>query len=293
MYALTMKKKWPIPQGGSTVPQSLVSDDFRTFSWMDLYIMQKFSLEPTWIKTGIVSAPGSVLYLHDIENALSAFLAASFWIAGHVQQRPLVLKYRFDDLGKPEESDPPVLGVSSDLVTSKYYGVHSFPQIHSQKRHTEDSADGNGYTACHLDTPKLPSAGGDCEHTAMAATLSHRVPSPTVNFTGSTQVEEGFRTMASLRLGQHPSGSFLRVTAELSLGSGNLKAKMQPKRHGTQRNSIRGAGQVGKVDEQGLNRSGTKRKSFTEAEVVEGQLCHGKESREEDVLEREEIDRTS
>jgi hypothetical protein len=42
--------------------------------------MQKLSLEPTWIKTGIVSAPGPVLYLHDIENALSAFLAASFWI---------------------------------------------------------------------------------------------------------------------------------------------------------------------------------------------------------------------
>jgi hypothetical protein len=44
--------------------------------------MQKLSFDPTWIKTGIVSAPGSVLYLHDIENALSAFLAASFsgWV---------------------------------------------------------------------------------------------------------------------------------------------------------------------------------------------------------------------
>ncbi|KAJ6522511.1 hypothetical protein DFH09DRAFT_1097092 [Mycena vulgaris] len=42
--------------------------------------------------------------------------------------------------------------------------------------------------------------------TAKPATLSHRMPSPTVDVTHSTKVEEGFRTMASPRLRQRPSG---------------------------------------------------------------------------------------
>ncbi|KAJ6591452.1 hypothetical protein DFH09DRAFT_1073387 [Mycena vulgaris] len=62
--------------------------------------------------------------------------------------------------------------------------------------------------------PSLSSSVGalftTLKQTATPATLSHRVPSPTVNDPRSTEGEEGFHTTASSRLRQGPSGEFPR-----------------------------------------------------------------------------------
>jgi hypothetical protein len=42
--------------------------------------MDQLQLDPSWIKTGVELTSGTVLRLHDIENALSNLLAAIFWM---------------------------------------------------------------------------------------------------------------------------------------------------------------------------------------------------------------------
>ncbi|KAJ7452646.1 hypothetical protein FB451DRAFT_1282765, partial [Mycena latifolia] len=110
--------EWPIPPSAdSSVPMSLSSDDFSTFSWMDLYLMEKLKLGPSWLHPGVESGPPTVLYLHDIENALSNLLASYFWIAGHIHQRRLVTKYSVSDDGTAAAGTAPVLSVGSTEVS--------------------------------------------------------------------------------------------------------------------------------------------------------------------------------
>ncbi|KAJ7142380.1 hypothetical protein C8R44DRAFT_846434 [Mycena epipterygia] len=109
--------EWPmLTDTKSTVPLSLVAGDFNTLSPMDLYLMEKLGLDPSWIRSGVVSAPASELHLHDVENALSALLASYFWIAGHIQLPPLVTNYSVDENGTIATGDPPVLSVGSTVV---------------------------------------------------------------------------------------------------------------------------------------------------------------------------------
>ncbi|KAJ7144605.1 hypothetical protein C8R44DRAFT_865510 [Mycena epipterygia] len=86
--------EWPMPgKTESTVPMSLFPQDWSKFSWMDLYLMQRLGLDPSWIRSGVVSAPASELHLHDVENALSTLVASYFWIG-----------------------EPPILSVGSTIV---------------------------------------------------------------------------------------------------------------------------------------------------------------------------------
>ncbi|KAJ7618234.1 hypothetical protein B0H17DRAFT_1152369 [Mycena rosella] len=74
-----------------------------------LYLTEHLGLDPTSLLTNISLTPGPVLYLHDIENALSSLVASLFWIAGHIHPAPLRLKYQSDSGNVTQ----PVLSTSS------------------------------------------------------------------------------------------------------------------------------------------------------------------------------------
>ncbi|KAJ6537821.1 hypothetical protein B0H19DRAFT_1382511 [Mycena capillaripes] len=107
--------EWPIPMEFSSVPMSIENDDDGKFASMDLYLMENLGLDPVWIGSGEVSSPPAVLYLHDIENALSSLLASYFWMGAHIRPRPLMVKYGIDENG-PERSEPMALSVCSITV---------------------------------------------------------------------------------------------------------------------------------------------------------------------------------
>ncbi|KAJ7203832.1 hypothetical protein GGX14DRAFT_569876 [Mycena pura] len=110
---------WPMPfvdgPAISSVLMSVGVDDGRTFSSLDVYLMEKLNLDPSWIGTG-VAPPSATIYLHDIENALAQAAAAIFWIAGHIHPLPLVTKYSLNGDGDPAQKPPPVLSAGSTIV---------------------------------------------------------------------------------------------------------------------------------------------------------------------------------
>ncbi|KAJ7230365.1 hypothetical protein GGX14DRAFT_3757 [Mycena pura] len=110
---------WPMPfldgPAISSVLMSVGVNDIRTFSSLDVYLMEKLDLDPSWIRTG-VAPPSATIYLHDIENALAQAAAAIFWIAGHIHPLPLVTKYSLNWDGDPGQKSPPVLSAGSTIV---------------------------------------------------------------------------------------------------------------------------------------------------------------------------------
>jgi hypothetical protein len=44
------------------------------------YLMEELGLDPSWINSKTASTSNPILELHDIENSLSALVAAIFWI---------------------------------------------------------------------------------------------------------------------------------------------------------------------------------------------------------------------
>ncbi|KAF7359656.1 hypothetical protein MVEN_00689700 [Mycena venus] len=60
------------------------------------YLMQELGLDPSWISSKSASTSTSILELHNIENSLSALVAAIFWIVGHITPGSMVLKYGSD-----------------------------------------------------------------------------------------------------------------------------------------------------------------------------------------------------
>ncbi|KAJ6509820.1 hypothetical protein DFH09DRAFT_1198507 [Mycena vulgaris] len=57
------------------------------------YLMEQLNLNPTWISSNTASTSTPVLYLHDIENAISSLIASIFWIAGHINPGSITTKY--------------------------------------------------------------------------------------------------------------------------------------------------------------------------------------------------------
>ncbi|KAJ7200854.1 hypothetical protein GGX14DRAFT_466280, partial [Mycena pura] len=110
---------WPMPSlddilGISRVPMSVDILNTRSFSSLDIYLMGKLNLDPSWIGTG-VAPPSTMVYLHDIENALAQAAAAIFWIAGHIHPLPLLTKYSLKRNGEPGQKLL-VLSVGSTIV---------------------------------------------------------------------------------------------------------------------------------------------------------------------------------
>ncbi|KAF7330599.1 hypothetical protein MSAN_02460100 [Mycena sanguinolenta] len=62
-------------------------------TYADIYVMDQLGLDPSWIASGVDLSSGSMLKLHDIENALANLVASMFWIAGHIHQPSLIQKY--------------------------------------------------------------------------------------------------------------------------------------------------------------------------------------------------------
>ncbi|KAF7363029.1 hypothetical protein MVEN_00654700 [Mycena venus] len=134
--------EWPIPIGISSVPMSILTDDdFRSFAWMDLYLMEILDLDPYWIKSGEVTTQPTTLHLHEIENALSSLIASYFWmgsyhslngighrlilisVVGHIRPGPLMIKYGVDENENPAMNEPPVLSVGNVAVNQVEHAV--------------------------------------------------------------------------------------------------------------------------------------------------------------------------
>ncbi|KAF7302212.1 hypothetical protein MIND_00788100 [Mycena indigotica] len=82
----------------SFVPLSLPSNEIDMLSIMDLFVMDKLKLDPSWLKNSTAPpSPMQTVYLHDVENALADFAASFFWAAGHVVLSPLQLRYQFSE----------------------------------------------------------------------------------------------------------------------------------------------------------------------------------------------------
>ncbi|KAJ7347792.1 hypothetical protein DFH08DRAFT_1001065 [Mycena albidolilacea] len=75
-------------------------------TYTDIYLMDRLGLDPSWIATGVDLTSGSVLKLHDIENALANLTASMFWIAGHIRQPSLIQKYDIFEKDSQEGSAP-------------------------------------------------------------------------------------------------------------------------------------------------------------------------------------------
>ncbi|KAF7292680.1 hypothetical protein MIND_01166200 [Mycena indigotica] len=96
---------WPLGGLGSFVPLTLVPDEFDTLSLMDLFVMDKLKLNPSWLKTNnTASSPIQTVQLHNLENALADFAASFFWVAGHIELPRLESKYQFTDDTSPSRS---------------------------------------------------------------------------------------------------------------------------------------------------------------------------------------------
>ncbi|KAJ7610620.1 hypothetical protein DFH06DRAFT_171956 [Mycena polygramma] len=113
-----VNSEWPTPLHQSNVPMSIDNDStLILFAWMDLYIMEALGLDPSWIQSGSVTSLPPVLYLHDIENALSSLLASYFWMVGHIRLQPLMVKYGVDYIdGAAAKRKTPVLTDSNTSV---------------------------------------------------------------------------------------------------------------------------------------------------------------------------------
>ncbi|KAJ6509864.1 hypothetical protein DFH09DRAFT_271536 [Mycena vulgaris] len=92
-------------------------------SVVDVYLMSRLRLTPSWIKTPNVPYTMDTLQLHDIENSLSALVASLYWMAGNVQADGLSSKYAqlngiiYPEGLNPEIPVPPVLKGGNTSIT--------------------------------------------------------------------------------------------------------------------------------------------------------------------------------
>ncbi|KAJ7610615.1 hypothetical protein DFH06DRAFT_1485488 [Mycena polygramma] len=86
-------------------------------SVMDEYLMERLSLDPSWISTKTEPVSKPVLALHEIENAISALFATAFWLMGHVRPDPLEMRYSLrGDTNLGGELVPPALAAGNTTV---------------------------------------------------------------------------------------------------------------------------------------------------------------------------------
>ncbi|KAJ7895722.1 hypothetical protein B0H13DRAFT_2523798 [Mycena leptocephala] len=89
-------------------PLTGVIDEMSFLRWGEIYLQDKLHLTSKGV-------PLQLLYLHDIENALSNLVASIFWIGGHVHQTPMAMA----DYTEPDEREnihPPTLSTGNTTV---------------------------------------------------------------------------------------------------------------------------------------------------------------------------------
>ncbi|KAJ6533520.1 hypothetical protein B0H19DRAFT_1080932 [Mycena capillaripes] len=64
----------------NTIPLTYEGLDFVPMTFVDQYLMDLLHLDPTWEMSHVDLTQGSLLNLHDIENALAVEVASMFWI---------------------------------------------------------------------------------------------------------------------------------------------------------------------------------------------------------------------
>ncbi|KAJ7916393.1 hypothetical protein B0H13DRAFT_1871282 [Mycena leptocephala] len=64
----------------NTIPLTYEGLDFMPMTFVNQYLMDLLHLDPTWEMSGVDLTQGSLLNLHDIENALAVEVASMFWI---------------------------------------------------------------------------------------------------------------------------------------------------------------------------------------------------------------------
>ncbi|KAF7333130.1 hypothetical protein MVEN_02378500 [Mycena venus] len=82
----------------SNIPTNLSTfEHFRNF---DIFMMEHLGLDPSWLQSGVSPTSSMVLLLHEIENAVSAAVAAYFWTVIHIKPIKLeqLLMYQ-DEIG--------------------------------------------------------------------------------------------------------------------------------------------------------------------------------------------------
>ncbi|KAJ7868157.1 hypothetical protein B0H13DRAFT_1897248 [Mycena leptocephala] len=89
-----------------------------SIDWGSTYLMDQLGLDPSANSGGEVienSTPGQGLYLHEIENAVSNLVAATFWIGGHVHSSSLVMQ-DLERVRKIGPIHPPILETSHTTI---------------------------------------------------------------------------------------------------------------------------------------------------------------------------------
>ncbi|KAJ7488819.1 hypothetical protein FB451DRAFT_678936 [Mycena latifolia] len=112
--------------GESSVPGSYDTGEGNyLLSWPDVYLIEHLGLDPISAVTNISLTPGPTLYVHDIENALSALVASLFWIAGHIHPTPLAMKYGSNSVQDTGDSamQPPILSASNATLYQDVSGA--------------------------------------------------------------------------------------------------------------------------------------------------------------------------
>ncbi|KAJ7654869.1 hypothetical protein B0H14DRAFT_1126242 [Mycena olivaceomarginata] len=80
-------------------------------SHFEEYLMEELGLDPSWISSKTASTSNSILKLHNIENSLSALVAAIFWIVGNMSPGSFISKYSDSGL-----IVPPTLSANSTSI---------------------------------------------------------------------------------------------------------------------------------------------------------------------------------
>ncbi|KAJ7111265.1 hypothetical protein C8R44DRAFT_856600 [Mycena epipterygia] len=79
-------------------------------SYGEMYLMQQLGLNP------YNNSTSNILYLHDIENALSDLVASLFWIGGHVKTPTVFMQAGFASNGTAVHTHPPILSTGHTTV---------------------------------------------------------------------------------------------------------------------------------------------------------------------------------
>ncbi|KAJ7019086.1 hypothetical protein C8F04DRAFT_353328 [Mycena alexandri] len=92
-----------------------IPGNFWSPDWGSIYLMQQLGLEPPISivdqDTDTSTSTSELLYLHDIENAVSNLVASTFWIGGHIQPIQEMQRLQHDD-----KIPRPVLSTTSTTV---------------------------------------------------------------------------------------------------------------------------------------------------------------------------------
>ncbi|KAJ7331076.1 hypothetical protein DFH08DRAFT_940256 [Mycena albidolilacea] len=125
---------WAQILSGLDDPQILVTTSGKSFNgwgtyesidWGSMYLMQQLGLEPSLPSDDggpIKSSAGQLLYLHDIENAVSNLVASIFWTGGHIHPSSIAMK-GIETTWNIGHIYPPILSTGNTTVERVVFAV--------------------------------------------------------------------------------------------------------------------------------------------------------------------------